>query len=99
MIRRSPAVLTAAVLALWCLAGAHAADSSADIRAALAFQTALKAGDRNMVARIVAYPVVRDFPLPPVKSTGEFLASWDQFFDTANLAALLRSKPEQIGWQ
>lgn len=101
MIRRVPAVLTAAVLALWCLAGAHAADPAAepDVRAALDFQAALKAGDRNTVARMVAYPVVRDFPLPPVKSTGEFLASWDQFFDAATMAALLRSRPEQIGWQ
>lgn len=98
MIRHLPAVLVAALLTV---SAARAADTWAapDIRAARAFQTALKDGDRSAIARMLTYPVARDYPMPPVRNAAEFLARWDEFFDSANMAALLRGKPEQIGAQ
>lgn len=72
---------------------------AAEFQAAKRFQKALKDNDRNAIAGMVAYPVERDYPLPPIKSAGEFLARWDELFDKANTNALLRSDPKDVGWR
>jgi hypothetical protein len=100
MIKYSRTLLAATVLAQSVAAALAAAPGAeGDIKAARTFQSALKAGDRNAAARMVVYPVVLDFPLPPIKSAGELVARWDEFFDSSSTAALLRDKPEQVGWQ
>lgn len=72
---------------------------AAEFQAAKRFQKALKYNDRNAIAGMVAYPVERDYPLPPIRSAGEFLFRWNEIFDKANTNALLRSVPKDVGWR
>ncbi|HKQ10701.1 MAG TPA: hypothetical protein VJS85_05880 [Rhizomicrobium sp.] len=101
MIGRFSAVLLAGIVMAWSATGAVAAEGWADrdIEAAKAFQKSLKNNQRGAIARMVSYPINRDFPLPPIKSPQEFLAHWDEYFDKANTAALLNSTPEEVGWR
>lgn len=71
----------------------------ADYQAAVKLQQALKANDRDAVAALITYPLNREAPLPPIANAKDFLAHWDEYFDDANIKALLDSKPEQYGWR
>lgn len=63
------------------------------------FQNALKDNDRKTVARLVSYPIVRDYPMPVIKSPDEFIANWDEFFDEANRAEIIKNAPVEMGWR
>ena len=72
---------------------------AADYLAAKKLQQALRKNNRRVVADLIAYPLQRDTPLNAIKNAKEFLAHWDEYFDSANTEKLLDATANQIGWR
>ena len=62
-------------------------------------QQALRKNNRRAVADLIAYPLQRDTPLKAIKNAKEFLAHWDEYFDSTNTQKLLNATADQIGWR
>lgn len=64
---------------------------------------AFKANDRNAIAKMINYPLVRRKPLPSVKNQSELLSRFDQIFDTTFVNKIVNSDPEKdwsrTGWR
>jgi hypothetical protein len=71
----------------------------ADEVAAIKFQQALKSDDKKAVANLIYYPLEREYPLSPIKTPEDFIAHWDEYFDTNIIKDIITAKPEQIGWR
>ena len=71
----------------------------ADYLAAKKLQHALRKNDRRAVADLIAYPLQRYTPLTPIKNAKEFLAHWDEYFDSTDTKKLLDATADQIGWR
>ena len=101
MARNLSVIFAFCALVLFCGVAAFAADDvyQPDFQAAQSLQKALKANDRAAVARLMEFPMRLDYPLPPIKTTGEFLAHWDEFFDKGITAQLLHEAPAEVGWR
>lgn len=72
---------------------------AADYAAAKALKLALRKNDRRAVARLMAYPVGRNKPLPSIKTEQQFLESWDDYFGPASVQRLLNATPGEFGWR
>lgn len=82
-----------------CVAAEGASEYARDFECARQLQEALKQNDKTAVASLIAYPVMREKPLPPIVSKKDFIDNWDDFFDAAIISALVDSKPEVVGWR
>ena len=72
---------------------------AADYQAAETTILALKNNKREVVAKLIQYPLKRAIPLPDIKNAKEFLNNWDDYFDDSIIQKIINSKPEQIGWR
>lgn len=70
-----------------------------DFQAAKSLQKALKNNDKNAVARLVRYPIVREYPLPPIKSASDLIGNWDDFFDKENISEIVAATPTAVGYR
>jgi hypothetical protein len=63
----------------------------------------LKSNRKEQLADWVAYPLGREYPLPPVKNKKEFLARFDEIFDDTLKRLIVQSKPatdwSEVGWR
>ena len=71
----------------------------ADYLAAKKLQQALRKNNRRAVADLIVYPLQRYTPLTPIKNAKEFLAHWDEYFDSTDIQKLLGARADQIGWR
>ncbi|WP_157558233.1 hypothetical protein [Niabella aurantiaca] len=63
---------------------------------------AAKAGNKQQIASLVAYPLKRTYPLEDIKSNDEMLMRFDTIFDPVLLRQIARSKTENwkaMGWR
>lgn len=64
---------------------------------------AAKAGDRQAIAKQIAYPLKRDYPLPDVQSSQQMLERFVQVFDSKLLSEIANSTTESnwdtMGWR
>ncbi len=72
---------------------------AADYAAANKLKEALKVQDRQSVAALNTYPLHREIPLPPIRNSKEFLAHWDEYFDSTSTAKVLAADAEKYGWR
>lgn len=67
------------------------------------FINLVKNGDRKGLAKIVSYPLSREYPLPAIKNQQEFLSRYDELFDEALKKMIISSKPgsdwDKVGWR
>ena len=85
--------------ALSSLGAAQQDSYAADYLAAKKLQHFLRKNNRRAVAVMIAYPLARYTPLTPIKNPKEFLAHWDEYFDSPNINKLLGATADQIGWR
>lgn len=74
------------------------AQSSGYSRAQTSVQTlidAAKAQDRVAIAQLIRYPLKRDYPLAPIRSSAELLARFEQVFDAQFIQRIAQSRLEQ----
>ncbi|MGI2151858.1 hypothetical protein ACROAK_03050 [Shewanella oncorhynchi] len=64
---------------------------------------AAKANDLEVIAKRVAYPLKREYPIPAIQNTQEMIARFDQVFDPKLLEQIAHSKIEAdwqtMGWR
>lgn len=64
---------------------------------------AAKANDLEAIAKRVAYPLKREYPIPAIQNTQEMIARFDQVFDPKLLEQIAHSKIEAdwqtMGWR
>ena len=85
--------------ALSSLGAAQQESYAADYSAAKKLQHFFRKNNRRAVAGLIAYPLARSTPLSPIKNPKEFLAHWDEYFDSASIHKLLGAAADQIGWR
>lgn len=63
----------------------------------------LKNNRKEQLADLVAYPLQRPYPLPPIKNKKEFLVRFDEIFDDTLKRLIIQSKPatdwSEVGWR
>jgi hypothetical protein len=66
----------------------------ADRLAAAQLVKALRAGDRAAVAEMIKYPLQRPKPLPPIRNGKDFLAHYDEFFNSKVIGEIASGLPK-----
>ena len=70
-----------------------------DYAAAKKFQLALKKNDRQAVANLVHFPLLNEKPLASIRNSKEFLARWDEYFDSTTIPTVLAANALDYGWR
>ena len=76
-----------------------APESSVEFHTAKLFQDALRSRDKQAAAKLLRYPLEREYPLPPLKSPSDLINNWDDFFDAATMQTIIADAPAQMGWR
>jgi hypothetical protein len=67
------------------------------------FIDCIKNNKKEAVAKIVKYPLNREYPIPAIKTKTEFVKRYDQVFDSALKNKIINSNPakdwSQVGWR
>ncbi|MBF4492463.1 hypothetical protein IRZ83_06205 [Flavobacterium sp. JLP] len=63
----------------------------------------VKSNNKAGVASFISFPLSREYPIPAVKNKAEFLKRYDQIFDAALKAEIVKSNPakdwSEVGWR
>ena len=86
-------------LAFSTFSEAQDASYAADYLAAKKLQMALRKNDRQAVANLVQFPLPNEKPLASVRNAHEFLARWDEFFDSTTIPTVLAANAGDYGWR
>jgi len=67
------------------------------------FISCIKNQNRELLSDKIAYPLRREYPLPPVKNREEFLKRYNEIFDDSLVNIIITSMPEEdwkeVGWR
>jgi hypothetical protein len=67
------------------------------------FIKVMESKNRNAIANLVAYPLLREVPLPPIDTHAQFLERFDEVFDQELLTAISSSSVvddwAEVGWR
>jgi|GEM_PF-3207002 len=71
-----------------------------DLATLTKFTTALQKGDKETVASLIEYPLVRETPLKDIKDKEEFLKYYEDYFDKETIPQVLKdAKSPWNNWQ
>ena len=63
----------------------------------------LRNNRKEQLADLVAYPLQREYPIPPIKNKADFLLRFDQIFDDTLKQLIIHSRPatdwSEMGWR
>lgn len=67
------------------------------------FKRVLKTRDKSKIAELIRFPLDRDYPIPDIQNSKEFIERFDQVFDEVFINKILDSSTERdwefLGWR
>jgi len=67
------------------------------------FIECIKTNNKGKIAKLVSYPLNREYPLPSIKDKKDFVKHFDEIFDDSLKQVILKSKPAsdwaEVGWR
>lgn len=61
------------------------------------FKDVLRSRDKRKIAKIISYPLAREYPVPDIANEDEFIERYDHVFDEEYISTLLNSSTE-VDW-